>query len=51
MQLIVNAGQRIQVGGTNEARMVWPNGTADEWQKVKADAFYVLTRGERSRAR
>ena len=27
-----------------ELRVVWPDGKAGEWQKIKADAFYVLKR-------
>ncbi len=29
-----------------EVRVVWPDGKTDEWQKVKADAFYVIEPGK-----
>ncbi len=29
-----------------EVRVAWPDGKADEWQKVKADAFYVMEKGK-----
>jgi hypothetical protein len=28
-----------------EVRVIWPDGTADDWQPVVADGFHVLTRG------
>jgi enediyne biosynthesis protein E4 len=29
-----------------EARIIWPDGTADDWRAVEADAFYQMRRGE-----
>jgi hypothetical protein len=29
-----------------EARVIWPDGTADDWRPVEGDAFYWLRRGE-----
>ncbi len=38
----------IGLGDATEAevRVVWPDGKTDEWQKVKADAFYVMEPGK-----
>ncbi|WP_241427601.1 CRTAC1 family protein [Fertoeibacter niger] len=32
-----------------EARVIWPDGVADDWQPVDANAFYVLERGQPAR--
>jgi hypothetical protein len=32
-----------------EARVTWPDGTQGEWQKLSANAFYVLERGKTPR--
>jgi enediyne biosynthesis protein E4 len=29
-----------------EARVIWPDGTADDWRPVEADGFYWVRRGE-----
>jgi enediyne biosynthesis protein E4 len=29
-----------------EARVIWPDGTADDWRPVEADAFYWMRRGQ-----
>lgn len=29
-----------------EARIIWPDGGADDWRAVEADAFYQMRRGE-----
>ena len=29
-----------------EARVIWPDGTADDWRPVEADAFYRMRRGQ-----
>jgi len=29
-----------------EARVIWPDGVADDWRPVEADGFYLLQRGE-----
>lgn len=31
---------------TAELRVVWPDGTTDDWQTVKANSFYVVERGK-----
>ena len=30
-------------------RVVWPDGTADEWQRLEADHFYLMERGRPAR--
>lgn len=39
------------LGGMEKAelRVVWPDGTAGEWESVAADGFYVLERGKAAR--
>ena len=29
-----------------ELRVVWPDGSTDDWQTVDADSFYLLERGK-----
>jgi hypothetical protein len=33
-----------------EVRVIWPDGTSDDWQPVDAGSFYILKRGEPPRA-
>ncbi len=33
-----------------ELRVVWPDGTAGEWESLAADGFYVLARGKAAKA-
>ena len=36
----------LGAGSGAQARVIWPDGTADDWRPVEADAFYRLRRAE-----